>query len=216
MKNTKTLEDLLQRHEDLLPELAAYLHRDPVIGECLKHPLAFSVPHTPQLNAYLNEFFRHKRAAIEEATADKNWMKVLWLYEKPYRIQAFDEINDRMTDTEYWENLGHLWIDSENIWQNKSLWKKFLISERLSRENFMTMEDRARLVELPASFNVYRGYQKGKNFDGLSYTLDRNRAEWFAKRVATGNRAAVRTRTVKKSDVSAYLNGRGEQEIILL
>ena len=44
---------LLNRQEELDPELAPYRHRDSRLGwDCIKHPLVFSVPHSDELNAF--------------------------------------------------------------------------------------------------------------------------------------------------------------------
>ena len=58
------------------------------------------------------------------------------------------------------------------------------------------------------------GYIKNKNKSGYSYTLNKEKAKWFANRF--GNNGLVETRTINKSDVFAYTNQRGENEIIIL
>jgi hypothetical protein len=69
---------------------------------------------------------------------------------------------------------------------------------------------------LPDEITIYRGYRKRKNKKGLSWTLSKERAEWFSRRFArTDSEAAVVKRVVKKSQVLAYFNGRKEDEILL-
>jgi hypothetical protein len=64
---------------------------------------------------------------------------------------------------------------------------------------------------------VYRGYQRGLNPKGFSYTLDKAKAKWFSKRLARNNaESVVKQRFVKKDQVIAYLEGRGESEVIII
>ena len=69
---------------------------------------------------------------------------------------------------------------------------------------------------LPERFAVYRGYEKGKNFEGLSYTLDKDKAEWFSRRFCRAWKGRVRKRIVKKAGVFAYTDARNEKEVIIL
>jgi hypothetical protein len=78
----------------------------------------------------------------------------------------------------------------------------------------MSAEDRKDFKKLPDTFKVYRGYIPGQNKGGYSYTLNKEKAKWFANRFDRNGK--VVERTVNKDDVFAYLNGRNEQEIIIL
>ena len=78
----------------------------------------------------------------------------------------------------------------------------------------MNEEDRRFLKLLPKEIIIYRGYIKNKNKSGYSYTLNKEKAKWFANRF--GNNGLVETRTINKSDVFDYTNQRGENEIIIL
>jgi hypothetical protein len=138
----------------------------------------------------------------------------VFMYERPYRLHGFLQIMHHLDDKNYWELLGSIWSDSENIWQNFKVWLKLLADDRPGKEHFMDAEEREALAKLPDVLVVHRGYVKGKNKNGLSYTLSKEKAEWFAKRFSNGN-PAVCTRRVKKTDVLAYLTGRGEDEIVL-
>lgn len=206
--------ELLNKKEELDPELQPYLV-DGKHWKALKHPLIFDVPYFEEKNALTNYQYRMKKEQLNKAIEDKEYSLVTALYERPYRVNAFREVESKLSDREYWETLSWLWSDSENIWQNLGLWKKFLRSSRKEREFFMDEEEREFLAKLPEQVTVYRGYEHGKNLNGLSYTLDKARAEWFAKRYTKTN-GRVRERVVFKKDIFAYLNGRNEQEVIIL
>jgi hypothetical protein len=214
-KSPDELVELLHRKEELLPELKACVVDIGVLGPCLKHPLYFAVPYTPEMNAIYNESYQVKSTAVAKAKRESNWSGYIFYHERPYRLQVFGEVEKEMPDEDYWELLRDIWTDSENIWQNKDAWRKYLSSSRPG--SFMDVDDRVAFDKLPDQFWVYRGYLMGKNKSGFSYTLDDKKALWFSKRFArTGDVARMHSRLVKKSQVFAYTNARDEQEVIIL
>ena len=80
----------------------------------------------------------------------------------------------------------------------------------------MDEEERKALAALPDRLTIYRGVHiKKGTLRGLSWTLDRERAEWFANRWAK-RRPYVVEAEVLKSDVRAHFLARGEAEIVVL
>ena len=80
----------------------------------------------------------------------------------------------------------------------------------------MEQEERKALAALPDRLTIYRGVHiKKGTLRGLSWTLDRERAEWFANRWAKRRPYLVEAE-VLKSDVRAYFLDRNEAEIIVL
>jgi hypothetical protein len=107
------------------------------------------------------------------------------------------------------------------------VWRNLLTADRPGREAMMDQEERHTLNGLPTELTVYRGVGHSGVREGFSWTLDRQRAEWFARRAAmVPARAEVVepvelepqlvAGTVDRSDVIAYLDGREEQEIVAL
>ena len=76
----------------------------------------------------------------------------------------------------------------------------------------MSPEDQAYLAQLPDSFTVFRGAGRIDPFP-LSWTLNREKAQWFATRFRA--RGRVYEVTVSKAEVSACFRERGEDEIVL-
>jgi len=211
-----SLKNLLNRREDLDFELYAYLEEDKSFGKCIRHPLVYSVPHCPEMNALVNAQLRAKSKAVMELFNEKKWDRYVWLHERPHRLNAFRLIEKDLEDSQYWKLLSYIWIDSENIWQNQKEWKKLLKSRRRDTRSFMdTEEDRTAFKNLPEEFVVYRGCIQGLNDKGLSYTLNAEVAEKFANRSFHLARTVI-SRKVRKSQVFAYLNTRSEEEIILI
>lgn len=199
--------------EELSPELRRYLTPAGEIPfPTLRHPLVFSVPYYEPLNKHLNLQLKSKQEALETAKPHK----YVFLHERPYRVDAFEDIEDSLSNKEYWELLGSIWTDSENIWQNQERWVELLASRRKNQRYFMDADERKALKALPDLLTVYRGAAKGVNEDGLSWTLDEAKAKWFSGRLRRkGEVPKVLKRTIHKSEVFAYLLGRDESEIIL-
>jgi hypothetical protein len=78
----------------------------------------------------------------------------------------------------------------------------------------MTEEELTTMESLDDTVTIFRGCVKNLNEDGLSWTLDRERAEWFANRF--DQKGIVIEKAIGKEEIVAYFSGRGEQEIIVI
>jgi hypothetical protein len=92
---------------------------DSILGAALKHPLVFMVPYTPHHNKMANKALRYKREAIARALTSRQFGTVIFLHEKPYRIEALFDLacEHRMSAEEFWPLLGEVWTNVENLWQ---------------------------------------------------------------------------------------------------
>lgn len=205
---------LEQSSEVLNPVLARYYSESPF--PMIQHPLVYSVPHLPNSNALVNRQYEQKKKAVEESFAEKNWNRYLVMHERPHRPTALADIASEMSDEDYWQNVGWVWSDSENIRELKFVWSLLLGSRRPKREQIMDEKDRLALANMPDELTIYRGCAI-EDTQGLSWTLDRERAEWFAERNhnLSDQDTEVKVATVQKSDVIAYITRRNEEEIIV-
>lgn len=204
--------------EKLLPELAEYLCTTS-FGPAIRHPLVYEVPYMEALAGMANQRYRAKVEALAEAHEARKWNTVIYLHERPWRLDAFLGIADQLSDDEYWNLLGDIWTDTENLWQNYDEWHEALMAERGAREQIMAPEERAFLDAQPDEFTIYRGYHtEGDSgpLRGYSWTLSREKAEWFGKRRAADMTPMLATATIRRDDVIAYFNERGEDEIVVL
>lgn len=210
-----SLTALLEKEEELLPDLLRYFHN--VTFPMIQHPLVYSVPHFSQMNAYVNAQLRQKQESVLKAEMTGNWSSYVFLHERPYRAAAFFNVAKRMNDETYWSLLKHIWIDSENIWQNQDLWLDLLTWNRPGFFKFFMSEEENKVYDsLPDKVTVYRGYnaKRPSSANGLSYTLNPDVAKKFAKRFTSS--PAVKTRTISKSQITAYINDRNEEEVIII
>lgn len=208
------LRKLMEQQEELDPALALYHDEE---RNCIQHPLVYSVLHVPALNAMMNNALRVKTEEVREAKAEKNWHRYVYLHERPHRLPAFTRIMENLRHREYWELLGSIWTDSENIWQNADEWRECLTDTAHHGRSYMMDDDeREALAALPDDFEVWRGYHVPEAVHGFSWTLERERAEWFAKRLLRDDREAhLAHGWASKADVIAHFTCRSEAEIVI-
>jgi hypothetical protein len=207
----ETLQRLLaETNEPLHPDLVPYLELDGAIGPQLRHPLVYQVPLFS--NGSANAYYLQKKKDLEKAIAEKKFNQFIYLHERPYRLQAFISIAKDLPDTKYWSILSGIWTDTENQWQNLEQWKELLSANRYDRHYLMDESEIELLNSLPELVTIYRGCVKGLNEDGLSWTLDKGKAEFFANRFS--KEGIILERDIPKSEIIAVLTGRGESEVI--
>lgn len=211
----ENISELMNKEEPLRPELKKYLERHDTLGHVLRHPLVFGVPYFEQMNAVYNRSYEVKSEYLNEKLREKDWFGALALTERPYRFELMMKIHEKMHDGDYWEALSWLWIDSENIWQNKAGWIDLLRSNRPG--SLMNEDEQEEFKQLPEKITIYRGCIKGLNEEGISWTMDSKVASKFTNRFRKKPEVGlVKKKVLKKSDVYAYINSRSEREIIIL
>jgi|GEM_PF-1177857 hypothetical protein len=210
-------DELIGRKEELIPELKPYLHNNKTLGKVLQSPLVFSVPHHSALNAFCNEQYRQKKLRLEESRIEKDWHRFVFWHERPFRLPAFTEICNELSPKEYWQLLADIWIDTESAWQYKPIWEMLLFRKEKkyirTRHFFMNSQDKKLFKDLPQGFKIYRGCNC-LNVNGFSWTLNKERAQWFATRF-NHKEAILLEACVKKDRILAYVTGRNEDEIIV-
>jgi hypothetical protein len=130
-------------------------------------------------------------------------------------------------DPIYWQLVSTAWQSLEVIHPSRKLWLEILYDlRRGGREHLMEPEEHAVYNSLPTRVRIWRGCGELKAARGMSWTLDREKAVWFAS-YACGTRRSYATfgregtqpilveGTVHKHDVLAFFNGRKESEIVV-
>jgi hypothetical protein len=194
-------------HEDLVDYVTD--------GGELRHPMLFDS--FPKETARVNRLYFQKLEGLEQAEADGDWSSYVDLHEKPYRLDAILCAAHRgLTDhpSSYWQLVGHVWIASENIFQNLEEWREVWGAPLDDRRACMSESDSRSLDALSDQFEVWRGTSYRNSVNGLSWTLDEEKATWFARRFRSEPNPLLVKGTVKKSDVLAYFGQRGEREIV--
>lgn len=199
----ENLMGIFGKKEDLHPDLVPHL-RQGSLGQMLHHPLMINVIHHDMQNAFANKQYAAKSAAVEEAAQEGKWSTYIFLHERPYRFDALMEATKRglaRDPKQYWDMVGAVWVDSENIHETFSAWHRLWSAPMPGREHCMDEEELAELAALPEEIVVYRGVGHAAARQGLSWTTDKERAEWFANRFSgvRGRRPHVYQGTVATS-----------------
>ena len=210
-------------------ELKPYLQKGPTF-EVIKHPLVFAVPYFKSdfENDHLNKTLQFKKEYIQNCISKKEPHSYIFMHEKPYRLQAFYAAMDehkiiKEYSPTYWKLLRDVWVTSENVWEYDMEWRILLNSKNKNAEKFMTLSERKALDKMfkdSETIEIYRGACE-RNKNGLSYSLEKGIAQWFANRFAvknsgqfTGRERQVYTKRVRREDIFAYIKN-SEEEIIL-
>ncbi len=209
-----------QVHGDLL-DGRSDLEED---GE-IRHPL-LTIPLDQLINAeavkQINSAYLEKKGFAANALIEARYSDYLNLIEPTWRATVFSEkLVSLLTDDQYWMMLRALWLETTYppSWDG-DIWLELFASSRPHRQLLMDAEERAVLAVLPDTLTVYRG---GVSAEGLSWTLEKDKARFFAESFAVISPSrgypqeehCVFKGTVPKEEVCAYLNKNGDEEIVV-
>ena len=144
-------------------------------------------------------------------------MGLFLMVNKAYVLTLLKCAEPYLSEQDFGQILSTGWILSEAPHNNPNLNKQQLASmfRSISPEYLMDKEELRQYQSLEDPVTVYRGvtpYNK-RNVKGLSWTLDREQAEWFAHRF--GEDGTVYTAQISKKYIFAIFNGRNEAEVIV-
>ncbi len=168
--------------------------------------------------SHINRIYRHKIDAVAKAKANRDWSTYVFLYEKPYRLDALlaaAKYGLKDKPSAFWKLLGSVWIGTENAHQHPIKWRQLWKEAIEGRQACMSEEDLRIFDSLPEQIQVWRGTSHKRGLAGLSWTLDERIAVGFARRFCSESRVPLLAKgMVEKSDVLAYFGERDEQEIV--
>ena len=204
--------------EKLRPDLEQCLWTDENGHSRFEHRLHkdFIYEQNPEQSYFLiNRAIECAEAESKEAFDSGAWHAYIFTHTRAFRLPAFCDTLMFLSNKEYWELLASVWTDSENIWQYKESWITLLSSPR-------RQPGRSALRTLPKQVTVYRGTSAPDGMgSGLSWTLDRDVALWFAKRFArSGRTAKLLSANVNRKDIILSTElpyfGREKDEVVTL
>ena len=149
---------------------------------------------------------------IDEVTS---YQQFLVLIRAPYLPAFFKFTHHLLSSYDYASFLSSMWTMMEfpNIDENippKDFVKHFRKAEKV---HLMAQDEYEQYLSLPDEITIYRGVRRRGKIRALSWTTDVKRAEWFASRWGAGG-IVYRTK-VKREDVLAVFNSRGESELVV-
>lgn len=153
----------------------------------------------------------------EQITDTENVYQIFMMVNKPYALAFLKFAADYLSFEDFSKILNDAWIMSENPNCDVNVSKEELVDffKKADPEYLMTPEERKQLDELDDTVTVYRGLtsHNAYNVFALSWTLDKEKAEWFAHRFNEDGK--VYQAKIEKKNILALFNGRNESEIIV-
>lgn len=221
--------------EELRPELVRYRTLDLGLNmTMIQSPFVYSVPHAPELNAFMNRQYEQKVMMFEAAQARGDYDQALWMVEKPFRAQFLSRWADeagmdlvgpeavfaeRENQRRWWTMIRGAWMESENIFQNVEAWRHVFLEKdcfaAVGRSLVMNDNERRTIRDhrnRNAPVLIYRGQQIG-HAPGWSWTTDKDKALWFSRRFNTGAGCLLEG-TVLPNRIIACFDERGESEVV--
>jgi hypothetical protein len=207
------VEDLFTTKDGESGELIEEL-KNSIKGNTIHHRFVVDTyTRIPEHNNVLNKKYKRNKEKAEKALKNRDYRNYLNSHEKPYKLAPLivifnmADVDDKLKA----ELLVDAWTSAEGPSVCRKHWVKLFKYFKKRKELLMTEEELEFFNNLPEEITIYRGAESIK---GISWTLSKENAEWFAKRFEING--TVFEKTVKISDCFCYLNEREEQEIIYI
>ena len=147
----------------------------------------------------------------------ENPYHIYMLLNPPYALTFLKLASPYLSRKDFSEILASAWINCEAPHNDPELNKADLVFMFKSADPKALMEDDEyeQLQELDDTLTVYRGVTSynADNVKALSWTLNKEKAEWFAHRF--NDDGAVYEAQIDKKHIFAIFNGRNESEVVL-
>lgn len=158
------------------------------------------------------------REQIKATIEESDLRGICLILNKPYILTFISYIESMLSDEELGMILGTFWTAIENITGDNNVNGMEIVKwfKRADKKSLMNEEELLVYESLPEEVTVYRGvtsYNRKKE-KALSWTLDYEKAVWFANRFSTGT-GEVWTMTVPKKRILCCFDGCSEQEAIV-
>lgn len=130
----------------------------------------------------------------------------------------FDYLNwlhkgNLITDQECADAVYSIWTMQERFYRCGMSKEKLIRMMKLAEKSPLLQSDIDDLSD-NNTVTIYRGV-KVKNYRGLSWTIDKSVAEWFARRFGhNGDKCYVFIGTINKKDILALFSSRNEKEVV--
>ena len=190
--------------EELHPDLQPFVIEHPALGPYVHHPLVIG---TALIPGVLNHQYRQK---VERLTDSQAWEPgYIWLFEKPYRLEFFNAwyLSHRVSVEDLRQYLPDLWTSTEFPLGSDDD-GEWLIN--LFREIGFYSDNGWAAPKQPMP--IFRGGRQ----DGMSWTLDRRVATFFAKRFNPEQPLPLYSAIAPPESVLAvFMDARGESEVVV-
>jgi hypothetical protein len=164
-----------------------------------------------------DKYFEQKLKFVENALKTKSFQKLFDRVDKKILIPTFIEMYNDIPDDQKYDVFVDLYMRSEFGFE---MLPKEILNDLFKKRNFSgewkkRMQSlKKKLKSSPKVIKVYRGVGSKSTKDGISWTLSKKVANFFANRF--GNSGEVQQKEIHSSEIIDYLTDRGEEEIFLM
>lgn len=154
----------------------------------------------------------------EEINRATTMSTIYMLLNKPYMLTFFKYTKDFYSIKDYGEWLSYIWTNSEspNNDVNCSISEITKWFKAVPIQMLMNEEELKTYNLLPETLTVYRGVARERNPKGISWTNNKEKAEWFAHRFDNNDYTGyIYEAEIKKSEILAYYSRMEEYEIVV-
>jgi hypothetical protein len=144
--------------------------------------------------------------------------RLMILIDKPWKLTFFKYVNQYLSPKDYAEILKSCWTEEENPNQdcNVSTREAVKFFKKAKKNLIMDEDELEHYNQFENEVIVYRGVTEGHERLGLSWTDNKEKAEWFRDRFEhLGRGGYLLQAKIKKKDILCYLNCRDEQEVVV-
>lgn len=144
-----------------------------------------------------------------------NLSQLFWSINKPDRLTLLSLLTGIYSfNGEYEDILRDAWVSTEFPHQ-MPIKRLTALFEQADLDKMMDDTEKAKLLALPDEITIYRGLpdQRAKK-KGLSWSVNRNKAMWFATRW-NSKKARLVTAKINKKNVYMYTDARKEEEVVV-
>ena len=141
--------------------------------------------------------------------------RILGMVNSGWKMTWFKYCSQFMNQKDFGELLAYCWVQQENPNQDANVSRQEAVEyfREAKKRYLMEPEDYKVYKSLPDVVTVYRGVAKGRERYGLSWTANRDKAEWFQTRFKGDN--YLLKADVPKQSILAYFNTRDEDELVV-
>lgn len=192
--------------DKLHPDLQPYLRTGGAGLLMVHHPLVVEVLPFWKM---CNEKYERKQRQLAEALRRADWHTVIYLHERPYRLDALRTfwLEKAFDLAQFRELLPDVWSDSEPDDADR----RYLTMWRQAAKPGICYSDVSLRLTQPEA--IYRGGGKPDEKLGIAWTTDYNTARFFALRYR--DIGCIWTATCDLADVLGYITDRNESEVII-
>lgn len=144
--------------------------------------------------------------------------RLYMLVRDPWKLTWLKYTKEFMSSKDFAELLADAWVKEDNPNGDVNVPIQTSISwfKKAKKEYLMDEEECRVWNSLPDELTIYRGVSPRRVALGLSWTPNKEKAEWFQHRFETSSeKGFLQKAHINKKHVLAYFNSRGEEELVV-